>query len=483
MQSPFHRWSLRNRLTLGIVLLSAISFSAIFGLATLTMRGYLISQVDEQLTNIAGGTTMRLDRTGIETEAQELPDDDDRPAPKPKRNGNPLRRLPSTISATVIDANGNLVGGLGGDLNRSQVTDYLNEIEVTNNQPFTIEDSNPKFRVITQRLPNTGGYVIYAQSLDSVQKLVKQLQAWFILIGLIALFVIAFASRAVIRVGLRPLHDVEGTAEQIASGDLSARMPESKPNTEVGRLVKSLNGMLSRIEDSFAVRIASESKLRRFVADASHELRTPLTAIRGFSELYRQGAVKGEVETKELIGRIENESIRMGHLVEDLLLLARLDQSREMKQEPVNISSVVAESVESARAAGPDHPITVNAGEEIYVVGDVNRIHQVIANLLANARIHTPAGTKINVVVTEEENAVSVTVSDNGPGLNDQDREKIFERFYRADKSRSRTGQEGTGLGLSIVDAVMRAHGGHVSVDSKLGEGTSFKLVFPLHRA
>ena len=303
------------------------------------------------------------------------------------------------------------------------------------------------------------------------------------MIGLIALFVIAFASRAVIRVGLRPLHDVEGTAEQIASGDLSARMPESKPNTEVGRLVKSLNGMLSRIEDSFAVRIASESKLRRFVADASHELRTPLTAIRGFSELYRQGAVKGELETKELIGRIENESIRMGHLVEDLLLLARLDQSREMKQEPVNISSVVAESVESARAAGPDHPINVDAGEEIYVVGDINRIHQVIANLLANARIHTPAGTKINVEVAEEESAVSVTVSDNGPGLNDQDREKIFERFYRADKSRSRTGQEGTGLGLSIVDAVMRAHGGHVSVDSKIGEGTSFKLVFPLHRA
>jgi len=144
---------------------------------------------------------------------------------------------------------------------------------------------------------------------------------------------------------------------------------------------------------------------------------------------------------------------------------------------------VVAESVESARAAGPDHPITVDAGEEIYVVGDINRIHQVIANLLANARIHTPAGTKINVEVAEEESAVSVTVSDNGPGLNDQDREKIFERFYRADKSRSRTGQEGTGLGLSIVDAVMRAHGGHVSVDSKIGEGTSFKLVFPLHRA
>ena len=137
----------------------------------------------------------------------------------------------------------------------------------------------------------------------------------------------------------------------------------------------------------------------------------------------------------------------------------------------------------SARAAGPDHPINVNAGTEIYVIGDVNRIHQVIANLLANARIHTPSGTQVNVTVAEEKDAVTVTVADNGPGLNDQDREKIFERFYRADKSRSRSGQEGTGLGLSIVDAVMRAHGGHVSVDSKVGEGTSFKLVFPLQSA
>ena len=482
MQSPFHRWSLRNRLTLGIVLLSAISFSAIFGLATVTMRGYLISQVDDQLNIVAGGTTLRLDRAGIETEAQEVPDNDDNPRPKPQRNRNPLKRLPSTISATVIDSYGKIVGGLGGDLNRNQVTEYLNEIEYTSNKPFTLTDSDPHFRVITQPLPNTGGYVIYAQSLDGVEKLVKQLQAWFILIGFIALLLIAMAARAVIRVGLRPLRDVEGTAQQIASGDLSARMPESKPNTEVGRLVKSLNGMLSRIEDSFSVRIASESKLRRFVADASHELRTPLTAIRGFSELYRQGAVKGETETKELIGRIENESIRMGHLVEDLLLLARLDQSREMKQEPVNISSVVSESVESARAAGPEHPIDLTAGEEIYVIGDVNRIHQVIANLLANARVHTPAGTKITVTVSEEPDSVSVTVSDNGPGLSDQDREKIFERFYRADKSRARNGQEGTGLGLSIVDAVMRAHGGHVSVDSKVGEGTSFKLVFPINR-
>ena len=163
---------------------------------------------------------------------------------------------------------------------------------------------------------------------------------------MIALFLIAIASRIVIKIGLRPLADVEDVAEKIADGDLSARLPDAKPDTEVGRLVSSLNAMLSRIEESFAARTEGENKLRRFVADASHELRTPLTAIRGFAELHRQGAVKGDAATTELVGRIENESVRMGALVEDLLMLARLDQSRELVSEPVNLNEVVTESVE-----------------------------------------------------------------------------------------------------------------------------------------
>jgi two-component system OmpR family sensor kinase len=238
--------------------------------------------------------------------------------------------------------------------------------------------------------------------------------------------------------------------------------------------------MLARIEESFAARTESEGRLRRFVADASHELRTPLTAIRGFAELHRQGAVTGESDTKELIARIERESKRMSTLVEDLLVLARLDQGPKMEIKPVNLSEVVTDAVESARAAGPGHPITLTAGAEIYALGDANRIHQVVANLLANARVHTPVGTQINVAINHLDKEVQVIVSDNGPGLSDENREKIFERFYRVDPSRQRTGAEGSGLGLSIVDAVMRSHGGHVSVDSKLGEGTSFTLHFPL---
>jgi two-component system OmpR family sensor kinase len=238
--------------------------------------------------------------------------------------------------------------------------------------------------------------------------------------------------------------------------------------------------MLSRIEESFAARTESESKLRRFVADASHELRTPLTAIRGFAELHRQGAVKGEAATSELVGRIENESVRMGALVEDLLMLARLDQSRELVSEPVNLNEVVTESVESARAAGPEHPISIDLPDEAFVLGDAGKIYQVVANLLANARIHTPIGTPIAVSVKSDDSGTTISITDSGPGLSQADQDRIFERFYRADPSRNRSNEEGSGLGLSIVDAVMQAHGGKVTVTSKLGEGATFTVFFPL---
>jgi len=288
-------------------------------------------------------------------------------------------------------------------------------------------------------------------------------------------------ARRIIGISLKPLTSVEETAEAFARGDFSARLPEARGDTEVGRLTSALNQMLQRIEESFAVRVASEEKLRRFVADASHELRTPLTAIRGFAELHRQGAITGEEKTAELVRRIEQESIRMSSLVEDLLLLARLDQSREMAMEPVDISTVIKEAVASARAAGPEHSISVQLpDEDLFVLGDSLRIHQVVANLLANARIHTPAGTDISVAAHQDDSGTYISVKDNGPGLSKESQEKIFERFYRADPSRVRNGVEGTGLGLSIVDAVMSAHGGKVTVDSEPGKGATFTLFFPM---
>jgi len=482
-----NQWSLRSRLTVGIVVLSAIGFAVSFFGTANALNGYLVGQIDNELNSVVGGTAMRLDRGAVIQQNDDLYEEEHHQWGKKSASAapQPLQRIPTTLSVTLLGADGTVKGELGGDLASAQITDYLKNFTnekaaATNGEPFTLKVDGPDFRAVAIILPTVGDTVVVAQSLEGVIKTERQLMTLFILVGLIVLLLIAIASRYVIRIGMRPLENVEKTAEKIAAGDLSARLPDAKPTTEVGRLVSSLNAMLSRIEESFAARTESEGRLRRFVADASHELRTPLTAIRGFAELHRQGAVTGEEETKELVARIERESMRMSALVEDLLILARMDQGPKMEIKPVNLSELVTDAVESARAAGPGHPIELDAGNEIYALGDANRIHQVVANLLANARVHTPVNTQIKVAITQNENEVQVSVSDNGPGLSEVDRERIFERFYRVDPSRQRTSAEGSGLGLSIVDAVMRSHGGHVSVDSKLGEGTTFTLHFPL---
>jgi two-component system, OmpR family, sensor kinase len=476
----FSNWSLLNRLTLGVVLLSTLGVVASDIAAQSLLRTYLTQEVDNELLSVAGGSIPRLERAGIES------DDDFDGDEARSMQARPLRSIPTSTSVTLIGPAGVILGQIGGDLNATEITSYLSAITPEKStkygdRPFTIETSEHDFRVLSQTLPSGFGRVVVAHSFEDIDRILARLQGLFILIGLVMIFFIAIASRKVIIVGLRPLANVEVTAERIADGDLTARLPDVKPNTEVGRLVNTLNTMLGRIEESFAARVESESKLRRFVADASHELRTPITAIRGFAELHRQGAVTGEEKTKELIGRIESESKRMGSLVEDLLLLARLDQSRQMKSEPVNLTKLTSDAVESARVAGHLHKINYqNPAEDIYALGDNDRIHQVVANLLANARTHTPAGTVIDVSVIQSEDGVRIRISDNGPGLSEKDQERIFERFYRADSSRVRTDGEGTGLGLSIVDAVMRAHAGQVSVESKPGEGATFTLFFPL---
>jgi len=477
VRTPLSLWSLRNRLILSAVVMASLAIIASDFAANAALRGYLISQVDNQLINISASSLNRLDRAGIAP--AEIDKDD-----SPFKILAPLNGVPTAASVTLLDIDGNLIGQVGGELGGKSfaVTGMqVSEVAKYKNKPFTIDGENggPDVRALAQVLPTGMGTVIVANSLEEVDKTLSRLRFLFLILGVIALLAIALASRWIIALGLKPLEAVEDTAEAIAAGDLSARLPAAKPDTEVGRLTTSLNSMLARIEESFAVRMASENKLRRFVADASHELRTPLTAIRGFAELHRQGAVVGEDKTKELINRIEKESIRMSTLVEDLLLLARLDQSRELASDPVDLNTLITEVTASAKAAGPDHLIEVNlGGSEIFVLGDSQRIHQVLANLLANARTHTPAGTKIQITAEQGINETTISVSDNGPGLSQEDQEKIFERFYRADPARVRSGGEGSGLGLSIVDAVMTAHGGYVSVKSKLGEGSTFTLHF-----
>ena len=494
MSSPFRTWSLRSRLTLGIVLLTAFGFLLSSFVVKNALEGYLIGQVDKQLLTLSNTALPQIAESGIVNDEDEIfesrreeREERERPTEPPRPRG-PLSRIPPTFSVTVLDANSFVTGELGGDLNAAPIADYLvgfdlEEVAEHQGEAFTVEGDRNNFRAVAVALPNNSGSIVAAQSLDDLNKTVGKLGFFFFLIGAALLTLIAIAARLVIKIGMRPLEDVEATAEQIAAGDLSARMPEANPHTEVGRLVTSLNSMLGRIEQSFEARVESENKLRRFVADASHELRTPLTAIRGFSELYRQGAVSGEEPTRELVGRIEGESIRMGSLVEDLLLLARLDQAREMESEPVDLENVVESAVASARAAGPDHKVSFTpTGEEFFALGDEARIHQVVANLLANARAHTPAGTQIDVSISRDEEGIRIAVADNGPGLSIDDQQRIFERFYRADPSRVRVDGEGSGLGLSIVDAVMKAHGGSVTVVSELGKGATFTLFFPFER-
>lgn len=481
MKSPISTWSLRRRLTLGVLLLTAAGYITSGLIAQQALKGYLLNQVDSQLIALSGGTLPRVAAAGIVN-------DEERIESRSFRVIAPLQRIPTSTSITLLDGNGLVIAELGGDLNAAPVADYLDnltpaEVALQNGEAFTLDGTDHDFRAIALPLPNGQGSVVAAQSLADLDRTVERLGFLFLLIGLLLLALITIATRIVIGIGLRPLQDVEATAHEIAAGNLSARMPDANPNTEVGRLVSALNSMLSRIESSFAARIESEDRLRRFVADAGHELRTPITAIRGFSELYRQGAIQVGEPTKDLFTRIEGESVRMGSLVEDLLLLARLDHLREMDMKPVNLGEVMDAAVASALVLGPEHQLTYTPPEdEIFILGDQGRIHQVIANLLANARIHTPAGSQISVSISESSDGVKIIVADNGPGLSLDAQSKIFQRFYRVDPSRVRVDGEGSGLGLSIVDAVMRAHGGSVSVESSEGQGATFTLHFPIER-
>ena len=361
VRTPLSLWSLRNRLILASVVLASLAIIASDFAANAALRTYLISQVDDQLISISSTSLERLDRAGI---APLDANDED----SPYKILEPLRGVPTAISITLLDMDGNLIGQVGGELggkNFAVTGMKVGEVSNYKNEPFTIDgkDGQPDIRALAQLLPTGLGSVIVADSLEKVDKTLSQLRFLFLILGIIALTAIGLAARWIIALGLRPLEAVEDTAEAIASGDLSARLPAAKPDTEVGRLTTSLNTMLSRIEESFTARVASENKLRRFVADASHELRTPLTAIRGFAELHRQGAVVGQEKTTELISRIEKESVRMSSLVEDLLLLARLDQARELANDPVDLNTLITEAVASATAAGPEHPIEVRLDE------------------------------------------------------------------------------------------------------------------------
>jgi two-component system OmpR family sensor kinase len=329
-------------------------------------------------------------------------------------------------------------------------------------------------------VPADATTLVVAAPLDDVSSTLHRLTLIEMAVGGAVLAALAVLAWWLVRLGLQPLERIEGTAERIAAGDdLDQRIPDADPRTEVGRLARTLNAMLDRLQAAFEERRASEARLRRFVADASHELQTPLTSVRGYAELFRRGAADDPADLRMAMTRIEAEATRMGVLVDDLLTLARLDQGRELRREPVDLVPLARELVADARVVAPDRPIALDADGPVVVAGDDPALRQVVGNLIANARVHTPAGTPVAVRVRADDGRAVVEVADRGPGLAPEDAARVFERFYRADPSRARA-SGGSGLGLSIVAAVAEAHGGSAEVDSTPGEGATFRVVLPL---
>ncbi|MGY1884514.1 sensor histidine kinase [Blastococcus sp. SYSU DS0753] len=356
---------------------------------------------------------------------------------------------------------------------------------------ITVGSGRNAWRMASGELP--GGYtLVVGEDQGRDGGAISRLIRIELVVGLAVLALLGAAGYVLVRNSLRPLAEVEETARAIAAGDLSRRVPVGDDRTEVGRLSTALNGMLARIETAFRAQQASEEqargseqRLRRFVADASHELRTPLTSIRGFAELYRQGAVREEADVARLMQRIEAEGSRMGLLVEDLLLLARMDQQRPLSLAPVDLAAIAGDAVHDARAVQPDRPISLHLDESLtdvpVVLGDESRLRQVVGNLVTNALTHTPAGTRVQVSVAQDpadDDVLLLRVADEGPGMEPADAERAFERFYRADASRTRAAG-GTGLGLSIVASLAAAHGGSASLETAPGAGLAVTVRLP----
>ena len=362
-----------------------------------------------------------------------------------------------------------------------EVDHYLNRYA-----RFTTGAAQPgrsSFRVLATAT-NSGGTVIAAASQQETERTLNRLVMVELISGALILLVSALSGLWLMRLGLRPLVRMEAAAENIAEENLAERLPGASAKGELGRFARVLNTMLTRLETAFTERKESEERLRRseerlrrFAADASHELRTPIASVRAYTELYRRRGGHGD-DAGYVIAQIEQESTRLSRLVDDLLLLARLDDGRPLAAEPVDLGALAAAAVEAARVIDPDRTIDFTVVGSVEVMGDRDRLRQVIDNLLTNVLTHTPARTPALVSVSSDDGSAVIEVADRGPGLSDDERDRVFERFYRADPSRARV-SGGAGLGLPILAAIVVAHGGRAVVEPRDGGGTVFRVVLP----
>ncbi len=514
-RTPLRTKLITALLALVIVALAAISVSSVW-----MLRSYLSQQDDSALQSVMNslnGQTVSLE-PGQTHEVHSI-----------------LVgvQLPGTPLSPAGDQSGfPAFGGSTQAQSLPAVPTSLAWTEANNGKLVTVpaQSGNDSWRVLTEPITvATGpgstktetGTLIVGADLGNINATLSRLAGVELIVGAIIVCVLALAIVGVVRANLQPLVEIEETAGEIAQGHLNRRVPERDPRTEIGSLGHSLNTMLSQIEAAFHAREESEAaahqseeRMRRFIADASHELRTPLTAIRGFAEYYRQrgglvphwdtrqaGAAGSEPAAAAMAGltpddldrimqRVEKEAARMGLLVEDLLLLARLDQQRPLARNPIDLLSVAADAVHDARMLAPRRTISliVQPGAAFLIVGDEPRLRQVIGNLMSNALTHTPDGTPIEVSigsgvldprVKDSAPAVILDVIDHGPGMTPDQAHRVFERFYRADQARTRT-TGGSGLGLAIVDSLVATHGGVASVRTAPGRGATFRVTLPL---
>ncbi|MBM2623100.1 HAMP domain-containing histidine kinase [Actinoplanes sp. LDG1-06] len=507
----WRHWTLRARLVLVVGALAALALIIANAAGVVLIRSYLLDRIDDQL------------RVMVHPLSQMDPRDD-------YANG----RMPGVPNGG--NGNGNVVYGGGGggvrgmkSLGPDQVTYWFfpNFVLIdprsagtterptvpavsrvaelpTLAEPHTVEASDGShWRLIAVENKEIGGYAVGGVSLSELKQTTNQLLLIDALVSALVLALLGMGAAFVVRLGLRPLNDMERLATDISGGNLSGRVAGADPHTEPGRLGLALNSMLGRIENEVSARTASENRMRQFLADASHELRTPLTSIKGFAELYRRGGV----EPGPALQRIESESGRMSLLVEDMLMLARLDQQRPLSRKPVDLLEVAADTVRDAHARAPEravHLTALNDADETFeppmVLGDEHALRQIATNLVSNALQHTPPEAEITVRVglihprpPAPGSVVSGTappsggrlavleVADNGPGIPPEHAPRVFERLYRADSSRYRGKGGGSGLGLSIVAAFVHGHGGWVELESPAEGGATFRVLLPAH--
>jgi two-component system OmpR family sensor kinase len=499
----FQSTPLRVRLLASVLALVFAALTLMSVASTFALRTYLLDRMDTELRTVAVKMAQELDDANTSWN---------------------VIGLPSEYMVALRSASGVGEPIYFGDLRPEDMPPYYTSIEAieerAEDQPYTAASPSKRVHWRMMIMRTAENQILYVgRDMSEIEYAVSQLIWIDALVGLGVLIALAAVGAAIVRSSLRPLVEIEQTAGAIAAGDLTRRVPDPEPDvevpqTELGRLSRALNAMLAQIEAAFTARaqsetaaraaesaardaaqaaqvsesraVRSEQKMRQFVADASHELRTPLTTIRGFAELYRQGAVAEPEDVARLVRRIEDEAARMGLLVEDLLLLARLDRERPIQLAPVELPVLAVDAVQAAQATAPDRTIELDVRDEperLIAYGDDARLRQVIGNLMTNALVHTPPDAAVTLRLSGAPgNQAVVEVIDTGPGLSPEQRDHVFERFYRVDEARTRRTDRaatGTGLGLAIVAAIVRAHHGHVEVVSEPGKGSTFRVTLP----